>query len=492
MKRIIRKQSPEEQAARADFASMLDSQSSIGTYRKGFDPGEQVKGVVLSIGDEYVILDVSAKREGLLPVADVTCADGSLRCKVGDTVDMVFQGMQNGAFIFSSRLSASSDVERSLADAFARQMPVEGTVEKEITGGYEVLVNGQRAFCPYSQINLFRQDGVTYVGEKFDFLISEYGKDERGQNLIVSRRALLEKEREQQRKDLQEDLYVGMIATGKVTRLVDFGAFVELGGAEGLIPLREISWERGVKPEDILKVGDTVDVAILSLDWENNRISLSLRGAKADPFDEAVSKFTVGTTFTGRITKVENFGAFAQLVPGVEGLIPISKLGRGRRLVSAREAVKEGQEILLKVESVDPEKRRFGLAPVDERIQALQPGELAVGATVEGIVESIQPFGVFVRLSEEKTGLLHISETDLPKGGNSLAKLEATFPLDSKIQVMVKGLDGGRISLTLPSKWQKDAQAAEDEMDVSRWLSENKETNGSFGSLGDALSQLKL
>ncbi len=479
----------DKKVSMADFESLLNAQ--LSAYRKGFNPGDRVRGTVSNITNQYVTLDVNAKREGLVPIADMTNEDGTLRCKIGDSVEVIFAGMQNGAFLFSGSIGAKQVIDRTLADAYAQQMPVEGLVEKEINGGYEVTVAGKRAFCPFSQINLFRQEGAEYIGHKFSFLISEYGEDDRGVNVIVSRRALLEKEREAQRQELVEDLHVGMIATGTVTRIVEFGVFVDLGGAEGLIPLKEIAWARDVKPEDVVKPGDKVDVQIKDLDWDRNRISLSLRGAQGDPWDDAAARFPQGSTFTGKITKIEKFGAFAQIVPGVEGLIPIGKLGGGRRLMSAREAVTEGQELLLQVDSVDVERRRFSLKPVDERIKALKPGELAEGVKVEGIVESIQPFGIFVRLSEEKTGLLHISETDTPKGGNPAAKLEKQFPPSSKIEVVVKSLEGDRISLTLPAKWESRGSGDAEANDVSTWLANNK-GGGGLGSLGDAFSKLSL
>ena len=481
----------EKKASMADFESLLNAQ--LTKYRSGFNPGDRVRGVVTNITGAHVILDVNAKREGLVATSDMTLADGTLRCAIGDKVEVIFAGMQNGAFLFAGSVASKPTIDRTLADAYAQQMPIEGLVEKEINGGYEIKVAGRRGFCPFSQINLFRQEGAEYIGHKFLFLVSEYGEDDRGENVILSRRALLEKEREAKRQELVDDLYVGMVATGTVTRIMEFGVFVELGGAEGLIPLKEIAWARDVKPEDVVRVGDTVDVQIKDLDWERDRISLSLRGAQGDPWNDAVANFPQGTTFVGKITKLERFGAFAQLVPGVEGLIPISKLGGGRRIMSAREAVSEGQEILLKVESIDLERRRFALALVDERIQALNPGELAEGSKVEGIVESIQPFGVFVRLSEEKTGLLHISETDTPKGGNPAAKLERLFPPSSKVEVVVRSVEGDRISLTLPAKWEaRGSGANEEEGDVSKWLSDNKGTSSGFGSLGDAFNNLKL
>jgi small subunit ribosomal protein S1 len=476
-------------SAMANFESMLNAQ--LSNFKSGFNPGDRVKGVVTNITSQYVVLDVNAKREGLVAPADFMNEDGTMRCKVGDTVDVIFAGMKDTAFLFSSGSNSKTVVDRSLMEAFEKQMPIEGTVEKEVKGGYEVTVGGKRGFCPFSQISLFRQEGAEYIGQKFMFLVTEYGDDGRGENIILSRRTLIEKEREGQRQELIEDLTVGMVASGTVTRIVEFGVFVDLGGVEGLIPLKEIAWARDVKPEDVVKVGDKVDVQIKDLDWERNRISLSLRSAQGDPWETAVEKFPVGTTFTGKITKLERFGAFAQLMPGVEGLIPIGKLGNGRRIMSAREVVSEGQEILLKVESVDLERRRISLAPIDERVQALKPGELSEGSKVEGIIESIQPFGIFVRLSEEKTGLLHISETDTPKGGNPVAKLERQFPPSTKIEVVVKSLEGDRISLTLPAKWENRNNTPENESgDVSGWLA--GQSNKSFGSLGDAFGKLEL
>ena len=472
----------------ADFENLLDQQL-IG-FRNGFDPGERVKGVVTNITQEYVILDVRAKREGMVAVDDLISPDDDLTLAVGDSVEVIFSGMQNGAFLFSSRISSKSAVDRTLQDAYVRQMPVEGKVEKEINGGYEVSVNGQRTFCPFSQINLFRQDDAVYIGKTFMFMISEYEHDGRGLNVIVSRRQLLEKEREAQRQDLVEDLFVGMIAPGTVTRIMEFGVFVDLGGAEGLIPLREISWSRESKVEEIVKSGDKVEVEIKSLDWDANRISLSLRGAQGDPWDDVVTKFPTGTICNGKITKVERFGAFAEIGDGVEGLIPISKLGNGRRLMSAREVVSEGQELELQVDEVDIERRRISLKPVDRRIQSLAPGELSVGSKTEGLVESIQPFGIFVRLSESKTGLLHISESGVSKGGNPMAKLELAFPPSEKIQVVVKAIEGDRISLTVPSVWESKGNN-DNQADLSDWKRSHSNA-ASLGSLGDAFDGLDL
>ena len=476
-----------EKVSMADFVDLLDEQ--LTNYRNGFDPGERVRGVVSNITPEYVILDVRAKREGLVLLDDLMTVDGEMNVEIGDSVDVIFSGMQNGAFLFTSKISSKSTVERTLIDAYSRQMPVEGKVEKEINGGYEISVHGQRAFCPFSQINLYRQDDAEYIGNTFMFMISEYDHDDRGTNVIVSRRQLMEKEREAQRLELIEDLFEGMIAPGTVTRIMDFGVFVDLGGAEGLIPMREISWSRETKVEEVVKPGDKVEVQIKSLDWEANRISLSLRGAQGDPWDDVAAKYPAGSVCTGKITRVERFGAFAEIGDGVEGLIPISKLGNGRRLMSAREVITEGQELELQVDEIDTDRRRISLKPFDSRIQTLSSAELSVGSKVEGIVESIQPFGVFVRLSESKTGLLHISESGVSKGGNPVAKLELSFPPSEKIKVVVKSVEGDRVSLTTPSIWESKG-GSDDEVNLSSWKKSN--SNGPLGSMGSAFDGLDL
>ena len=171
----------------ADFESMLNAQ--LTNYKSGFNPGDRVKGVVTNITNQFVILDVNAKREGLVAPADMMNEDGTMRCKVGDTIEVVFAGMKDSAFLFTGSSNSKTVVDRTLAEAFAKQMPIEGKVEKEVKGGYEVTIAGKRGFCPFSQISLFRQEGAVYTGEKFMFLVTEYGDDGRGENIILSQRA---------------------------------------------------------------------------------------------------------------------------------------------------------------------------------------------------------------------------------------------------------------------------------------------------------------
>ncbi|MGI6496879.1 MAG: S1 RNA-binding domain-containing protein [Kiritimatiellia bacterium] len=476
----------DRKASMADFEALLNAQ--LDSYRKGFDPGERVKGVVISTKGEYVVLDVNAKNEGLVPAAELLDSDGDLMVTPGQEIEVIFSRVDGGAFLFTTRIADAVAADRSIQAAREAGLPVEGLVKAEINGGYEIEVDGQRGFCPFSQIDLFKREGAVYVGQRLPFLVVEYDPEEK--NLVLSRRQLLERDREAQREALLAQLAEGQMREGTVTRLVDFGLFVDLGGIEGLVPLKEISWDRNAKPGDVADVGDRVQVLVREIDAGRNRISLSLRGVTADPWDGVVARHPVGSSFIGKVVHLEPFGAFVQVEPGVEGLVAIGKLGSGRRLSHPREAVAVGQELLVQVETVDVERRRIGLRPVDERVASLRPGALEPGVEVEGIVEGIRDFGVFVRLSETQTGLLHIAETDVGRRGNPSALLERAFEPGSKLKVVVKENDGQRISLTLPSRW--NASRNTDEADTAAFLANQRSSSESFGSLSGAFDSLGL
>ena len=471
----------------AELMGEIDAQ--IAGFRRGFNPGEALRGTVVSVGEEFLVLDIRATMEGIIARSDLD--PEAPMPAVGDLLDAYFVQMQDGAARLTARLSGSgAAVEQSIRQAFESRMPLEGTVEKEVNGGYEVTIAGQRAFCPYSQIALYRSrdDGENYIGRNLTFLVSEFEPEER--TLVVSHREVLERERDAKRDALRAELKEGDIRSGVVTNIMPFGVFVDIGGLEGLIPLKELSWDRSLKAEDIVSIGQNVQVAIVALDWEANRFTLSLRGTQSDPWDDFAGEYEVGQYLTVTIVKLMPFGAFAQIQPGVEGLIPISKLGGGRRIQHPREAVSEGEVLDVQIESIDAVQRRVSLKPVDSRVQALQPGEIAIGATLSGIVEGARPFGVFVRLSEEKTGLLHIGECDIERGGNPQAKLEVRFPPGSDIEVIVKSIEGDRIGLTLPGrKVEEDDSGA----DLAAYLRRGRAgTGNNLGSLGGIFDNLKL
>ena len=251
-------------------------------------------------------------------------------------------------------------VDAGLADARASGLPVEGKVMGERKGGFEILIGSTTAFCPYSQIDAMKQDAATYIGNTYSFQIQEYR--ENGRNVVVNRRKLVEKEREAAEKALRESLKEGDVVDGKVTRLAPFGVFVDIGGVEGLVHVSEMAWGRVEKPDGLVVPGQEVQVKIKEINWQNGRISLSLRGMLPDPWYEAVGRYTPNTVVQGKITRLAQFGAFVELEPGVEGLVHISKLGAGRRIGHPSDVVKEGDTVEVRIESVDVEARRISLS----------------------------------------------------------------------------------------------------------------------------------
>ena len=353
----------------ADFEALLNAQ--FESFRKGFDPGERVRARIAAITPTNVILDVNAKKEGILPLTSLE--KGAEGLKAGDSIDVVFVGLVDGALVFATGAAdATGGADRSVLQAFEAKLPIDGKVQSEVNGGYEVMVGKTRGFCPYSQIALHREEGASYIGKTFAFLVEEYDPEEK--NLIVSRRALLERQAAERREALKATLVEGETRTGKVTRIADFGFFVDLGGAEGLVPLRELSWDRGGKPADIAKPGDEVEVLVRTIDWEANRISLSLRALQANPMDAFIAAAQVGAQMTGKITRIEQFGAFVQLEPGVEGLLPTGAIARGRRIGHPSQLVSVGQSVEVRIDPIEPDRKRISLrlVPTAEEIAAAE------------------------------------------------------------------------------------------------------------------------
>ncbi len=343
------------------FADLFErSQKDAGRL----EPGSKVEATVLKITKDWVFLDTGRKGEGVLDIKELTDAEGNVSVKVGDKVTAWFISSRNNEMRFTTKIGAASGQSAGnaqLEEAYAAGIPVEGTVEKEVKGGFEVKVAGSRAFCPFSQIALRRvEDTASFIGRQISFKIVEYA--ENGRNIVVSHRALLEEELQQQKDALKETLKVGDRVKGTVTSLRDFGAFVSIGAVEGLLPVSEVAWARVNHVSDVLSVGQEVEVVVKGIDWEKNRISFSLKDTLADPWEEAASAFPEGSYQNGKVARLTPFGAFVTLGSGVDGLIHISKLGAGKRIQHPREVLAEGQEVEVKVEGVDREQRRISLS----------------------------------------------------------------------------------------------------------------------------------
>jgi len=342
-----------------DFAKMLEeSLSSRGRLK----PGQQVTTRVLKVSSEWIFIDVGGKGEGVLDRRELLDENGEPTVAEGDSVTAWFVGVQHGEMRFTTKMGSGAGGSSQLEDAYNSGVPVEGLVEKEIKGGFEIKIGGStRAFCPYSQIAARRvENAAAFIGQHLTFKITQYG--ERGRNIVVSHRALAEAEQERQREELRGQLAVGQTVTGTVTSLQKFGVFVNIGGVEGLVPMSELAWTRVADAGEVVQVGQQVQVLIKQLDWENNRLSFSLRETLADPWQLAATNFPEGSYQPGKVARLTNFGAFVSLPGGIDGLIPIGRLGGGKKINHPREVLAEGQEVEVKVESVDPASRRISLA----------------------------------------------------------------------------------------------------------------------------------
>ncbi len=364
-----------EETGEESFAELFEKSFSGGGSK--LEPGKKVEATVLSITKDWVFLDVGQKGEGVLDRKELLDAEGNLKVAEGDVVTAYFLSRAGGELRFTTRLGGGSGSGNAqLEEAWRSGIPVEGTVEKEIKGGYEVKLAGNtRAFCPFSQMALRRtEDPGQFIGKTLSFKISQYA--ERGRNVVVSHRAILEEEQRHQRETLRTTLREGMSVPGVVTQLKPFGAFVDIGGIEGLIPISEVAWGRVEDINEVLSIGQQVEVAVKSLDWETNRFSFSLKEAQADPWRSVADKFLEGMVLTGKVVRLAPFGAFVVLGEGIDGLVHISKLGGGKRISHPREAVKEGQSLTVKIEKIDAEARRVSLVlPGGEGAAEAEPEE---------------------------------------------------------------------------------------------------------------------
>ncbi len=326
------------------------------------EPGQTVEAVIVKISEDWVFLGLGGKGEGYLDRKELLDEGGNLTVKEGETIKAYFVSSDNNEMHFTVKIGSGPGKQSQLEDAWRNGIPVDGTVVKEMKGGFEIRIAGSvRAFCPFSQMGMRREEPqAEVIGKSLTFKIIEYGED--GRNIVVSRKPILENEKQAKAATLKETLREGDKVKGTVTSIQKFGAFVDVGGIEGLLPVSEIAWTRTEKVSDILSVGQTVEVIIKKLDWENKRFSFSLKDAMPDPWEQAANSFPVGSYHPGTVSRLAPFGAFVTLKPGVDGLIHISKLGAGRRISHPREVVKEGQDVEVKIEAVDSGQRKLSLS----------------------------------------------------------------------------------------------------------------------------------
>jgi len=345
-----------------DFAAMFaESEAGAPKHKKRPKVGDQITGKIISIGKDAVFVDVGGKAEGTLDRSEVSDAEGKLRVKLGDTIEARVVQDAGGVLTLRVRLGRGPEARAELQQAFELGIPVEGVVTEVIKGGVSVDVSGVRGFCPASQVDArFVDDLAAYVGQRLTFKITRYEP----RNLVLSRRALVEAEKEKLAEQTRKKLEPGVVMRGKVVGFKPFGAFIDLGGIEGMLHVSELGYARVDKPEDVLQLGQELDVAVLKIEpgEKGERISLSLKALASDPWRDTTANLHEGSRVKGTVTRLQPFGAFVEIAPAVEGLVHISELGAGRRINHPKEVVAVGQEVEAVVLSIDHDRRRLALS----------------------------------------------------------------------------------------------------------------------------------
>ena len=398
--------------SRDDFASLLDE--SMGG--RDFMEGQVVKGIVVGIEKDFAIIDVGLKTEGRISVKEFGVDEsGESPIKIGATVEVFLERVENamGEAVISRDKARREEAWTRLEVVHERNEPVMGTIVGRVKGGFTVDLGGASAFLPGSQVDIRPvRDVGPLMGKEQPFAILKMDRP-RG-NIVVSRRAILEEARAEQRTELVSQLVEGEIRDGVVKNITDYGAFVDLGGIDGLLHVTDMSWKRVNHPSQVLAVGDTVKVQVVKINPDTQRISLGMKQLQSDPWDGVEAKYPVGAKFTGRITNITDYGAFVELEAGVEGLVHVSEMSWTKKNVHPGKIVSTSQEVDVVVLDVDPSKRRVSLGlkqamdnPWDAFIAA-NP----VGSTVEGEVKNATEFGLFIGLENDIDGMVHLSDLD--------------------------------------------------------------------------------
>ena len=464
-----------------DFAALFEASYAANKIRR-LGNGQAVEGTIVAMGTDVALVDVGAKSEATIAIAELKNREGVLEAKVGDRIHATVVST-TGGLTLSRRLQRGAASNQQLEDAFRAGLPVEGKVEKIVKAGYEVAVAGQRAFCPQSQIDELREiDPLVHVGRHYTFKIVEY--KEGGQKFVVSRRRLLEEEQQARAAEVRQSIVPDAVVTGRVVSVRDFGAFVDLGGGvQGLLHASEMGWSRS-DPSQVVKPGEEITVKVIRV--EEGKIALGLKQLTADPWSMAAANYTVGQVLTGRITRIAEFGAFVELEAGIEALAHASTFAPTGKSGGWSKAVTLGMTGAFEILSVDPAARRIGvalLADGSSRADAAKPSRSSIGpgARVTGKVERHDKMGIFVFLAPGITGLLPVSETGAAHG----VDLVKAFPLGSDVDVIVLEADAARRRIRLSVKAIAErAEAAE----VSDYTARAGAAQAqSFGSLADKL-----
>ncbi|MGQ0506761.1 MAG: S1 RNA-binding domain-containing protein [Myxococcaceae bacterium] len=508
----------EEVPENESFAEMFEqsAKQEPAAGRKGIRVGAKVKGKIFQLGaDTAFVTLATGKSEAMIDLRELKDDEGILRHGVGDEIEAHVIEAGAGGIYLSRMLTKGSASMAMLAEARASGMPVEGLVLSVNKGGLEIAIGDVRAFCPVSQIDVrFVEKPDQFVGEKLKFRVTEL----RDKNVVVSRRSLLEEEQKILAAETRKNLAEGRVLKGRITGVRDFGAFVDLGGVEGLIPVSELAHTRIGHPSEVVKVGDEIEVEVLRLEPPNpnspdkakqkERITLSLRSRLEDPWKVALAEIKEGERLKGKVVRLQPFGAFVELRPGVDGLIHVSALAN-RRIAHPRDAVNVGDEVEVAVEKVDSNEKRIGLrlivdgqpvggdagpgpisdAPAASSSKTSEPREQAprprAGQVVTGKIDRIEQYGVFLAFPGGK-GLIPGSETGTDRGTD----LRKAFSIGQEVKAQILEIEhSGKIRLSITG-----AVRAEERADMEAWKATQPKGGGKqgFGTFADLLKNRKV
>src|SRR3954468_16446919 len=446
---------------RDDFAKLLNE--TLGGENEGFE-GKVVKGIVTAIENDMAVIDVGLKSEGRVALREFAAPGQKAEIKVGDEVDVFVDRVENhqGEAMLSRARARREAAWDKLETEFNAGNRVEGVIFGRVKGGFTVDLGGAVAFLPGSQVDIRPVRDVTPlmdVPSPFQIL----KMDRRRGNIVVSRRAILEETRAEQRSGLIQSLHEGQVIEGIVKNITDYGAFVDLGGIDGLLHVTDISYKRVQHPSEIIGIGDTVKVQIVRINRETQRISLGMKQLEADPWEGAAAKYPVDGLFRGRVTNITEYGAFVELEAGIEGLVHVSEMSWTKKNVHPGKIVSTSQEVDVSVLEVDEEKRRIslGLKQAQSNPWAAFAARHPVGTEVEGEVKNATEFGLFVGLDGDVDGMVHMSDIawgvtgeealNLHRKGESVKAVVLDVDVEKeRISLGMKQLEGGGAGAAAP------------------------------------------
>jgi len=423
--------------SREDFAALLEDSFTHGNLHEG----SVIKGTVVAIEKDLAVIDVGLKTEGRVPLREFNTPGRQNDIKIGDTVEVYLERVENalGEAVLSRDKARREESWGKLERAFQGNEKVQGVIFNQVKGGFTVDLDGAVAFLPRSQVDIRPIRDVTplmNVSQPFQIL----KMDRRRGNIVVSRRTVLEETRAEQRQELVQNLEEGQVIDGVVKNITDYGAFVDLGGIDGLLHVTDIAWRRVNHPSEVLNIGQQVKVKIVKINHETHRISLGMKQLQADPWQGIEAKFPVGGRLTGRVTNITDYGAFVELEPGIEGLIHVSEMSWTKKNVHPGKIVSTSQEVEVQVLEVDPVKRRISLGlkqtmrnPWEVFVEKYPPGSV-----VEGEVKNKTEFGLFLGLDGDVDGMVHLSDLDWKRPGEQVID---DFKKGDKVRAQVLDVD---------------------------------------------------